>query len=67
MSTAESHEEGLSPLELMRIASLNEAAHLSGISKDSLRKYHRSKLIALGPRRLGMRVKDALMLSEDDS
>jgi hypothetical protein len=59
--------EGLSRLELERIAPLAEASHLSGLSEDSIRRNHRDKLIVLGPRRLGMRVKHALMLGEDQS
>jgi hypothetical protein len=57
-------QTGLSRLELERIAPMDEASHLSGLSEDSLRRNHRNKLIQLGPRRLGMRVKDALMLHE---
>jgi hypothetical protein len=59
----------LSAIELARIAPLAEAARLSGLSEDSLRRNYRHKLIELGPRRLGMRVRDALMLHEpfDDS
>jgi hypothetical protein len=59
--------EGLSRLELERIAPLSEAAHLSGLSEDSLRRNHKDKLIVLGPRRLGMRVRHALMLHETAS
>jgi hypothetical protein len=57
--------EGLSRLELERIAPLSEAAHLSGLSEDSIRRNHRDKLIQVGPRRLGMRVRHALMLNDD--
>ncbi|MDA9424028.1 hypothetical protein [Bradyrhizobium sp. CCBAU 53380] len=57
--------EGLSRLELERIAPLSEAAHLSGLSEDSLKRNHRDKIIVLGPRRLGMRVRNALMLGDE--
>jgi hypothetical protein len=55
---------GLSALELARIAPLPEAAHLSGVCKDTLKRHHRDKLVVLSPRRLGMRVRDALMLAK---
>ena len=57
--------EGLSRLELERIAPLSEAAHLSGLSKDTLLRRYRDKLIVLSPGKLGMRVRDALMLPEE--
>jgi hypothetical protein len=53
----------LSPTELARIV-LAEASRLSGLSEDSLRRHYRDKLIVLSERRLGMRVKDALMLHD---
>ncbi|MEH2526744.1 MULTISPECIES: hypothetical protein [unclassified Bradyrhizobium] len=52
-------------LELERIAPLSEAARLAGISEDSLKRNHKNKIISLGPRRLGMRVRDALFLGSD--
>jgi hypothetical protein len=55
---------GLTPIELARIISLNEAARLSNLSEDSLKRNHRDKILELGPRRLGMRVGDALMLND---
>lgn len=54
----------LSALELARIAPLDEAARLSSLSKDTIRRKHREKLIELSERRLGMRVGDALQLGE---
>ena len=53
---------GMSAIELARIASMDEAEKLSGLSKDSLRRNHREKIIDLSPRRQGMRVRHALML-----
>jgi hypothetical protein len=49
-------------LELERIVSLQEAATLSSISADSWKRNHREKLVELGPRRLGVRLRHALML-----
>jgi hypothetical protein len=55
----------LSPkLELERIISLQEAADLRGCSIDSLKRNHADKIIAISPRRRGMRLRDALMLSK---
>jgi hypothetical protein len=47
-----------------RILTLGEASRLSSLSVDTLRRKHRNKFIQLGERRLGMRRRDALMLSE---
>jgi hypothetical protein len=49
-------------IELQRIIPLSDAAQLSGLSIDTLKRRHRDKILALSPRRLGMRVRDALML-----
>ena len=49
-------------LELNRIVSLDEAAHLRGTSPDTLERNEPDKIIALSPRRKGMRVKHALLL-----
>jgi hypothetical protein len=55
----------LSPeLKLQQIVSLQQAAELSSLSVDSLRRNHSDKIIELGPRRDGMRVQDALMLNK---
>ncbi len=54
--------DDLSKLERLRIVSMAEAARLAGLSEDSLRRHHGSKIIKLSPRRDGMRVEDALML-----
>ena len=47
----------------MRICSMEEAARLSSLSVETLLRHHRDRSIVLAPRRLGMRVRDALMLS----
>jgi hypothetical protein len=52
-------------LELQRIASMEEASHLSGLSIDTIKRRHSHKIIQLSPRRRGMRVRDALMLKEE--
>jgi hypothetical protein len=47
-----------------RIISIKEAAKLRGVSVDTLRRTDRDKFIQLSDSRLGMRVKDALMLGK---
>jgi hypothetical protein len=49
-------------LELDRIVSLQEATKISSLSADTLKRHHGTKVIELSPRRLGMRLRDALML-----
>jgi hypothetical protein len=51
-------------LELERILPLKDAANVSSLSEDSLKRNHADKIIRLGPRRLGMRAGDALMLGK---
>jgi hypothetical protein len=50
-------------VELQRVVDLKEAARLSGLSIDSIKRHHREKIITLSPRRRGMRLGDALSLS----
>lgn len=57
----------LGPLELERIVTLREASRLSSESVDTLKRRHTSKLVKLSPRRLGMRVRDALMLNQGEA
>jgi hypothetical protein len=45
-----------------RIVTLAEAARLSSLSIDTLRRKHRDKFIQLSERRFGMRRRDVLLL-----
>jgi hypothetical protein len=55
----------LSPeLELNRIVTLEQAAKLCSLSADTIQRRWPDKLIKLSPRRIGIRVRDALMLAE---
>jgi hypothetical protein len=56
--------EGISAVERARIVPIAEAARLSGMSEDTLRRHYRDKLIQLTPHRLGMRLRDALLLND---
>jgi hypothetical protein len=54
----------LSPeLELQRIITLSEAEKISSLSPDTWMRNHRDKLIKLSPRRIGVRLGDALMIA----
>jgi hypothetical protein len=55
----------LSMIELNRIIPISEAAELSSISPDGWYRHHRDKLIQLTDKRVGVRLKDALFLSQD--
>jgi hypothetical protein len=57
----------LTAIELHRIAPLVEAARLAGVSVDTLQRHHADKILRLSPRRLGMRVRDALLLTTKKS
>ena len=53
----------LSPdLELQRIITLQEAEKISSLSSDSWKRHHSDKIIEMSPRRLGVRLRHALML-----
>ena len=57
------HDFKLSPdLELQRIITLQEAEKISSLSSDSWKRHHPDKIIEISPRRLGVRLRDALML-----
>jgi predicted DNA-binding transcriptional regulator AlpA len=45
-----------------RIVSLEQAAELCSLSADTIKRRYRDKLVQLSPRRVGIRVRDALML-----
>ena len=54
------------PPEIMlrRVVPLSQAAELSGLSLDTIRRRHANKIIKLSPRRCGMRVQDVLAIGE---
>jgi hypothetical protein len=49
--------------ELDRILSLEQAADVSSLSPDTIKRRHADKLVNLSPRRVGIRLRDALMLT----
>lgn len=64
-AAAKTSTSPLSPIELETIVSLPEAAELMGQSEDLIKRNpdHARHIIKLGKRRLGMRVKHALLLA----
>ena len=53
-----------SALQLDQIISLQEAEKVSRLSVDSWKRHHADKIVGLSPRRLGVRLRDALMLKK---
>jgi hypothetical protein len=54
-------------LELNRIVSLEEAAKLRGVSKDTIKRRYPEIIIKLSPRRVGVRLRDALALGDESA
>jgi hypothetical protein len=52
------------PLELLRIAPMPEAEHLSGASAETLKREYPDKVIHISKRREGMRVCHALLIAQ---
>jgi hypothetical protein len=53
-------------IEMERIVPLAEAARLRGVSVDTLRRRFSHQFIRVSPRRLGMRVRDAIAATADE-
>jgi hypothetical protein len=52
----------VSELELRKIIPLAQVTELTTLSADSLKRHHADKIKRLSPRRLGMRLADALAI-----
>jgi hypothetical protein len=52
--------------ELDRIITLQEAEKLSSVSVDSWKRHYPDKIIKLSPRRLGIRLRDALLIARGE-
>ena len=50
--------------ELDRIISLQEAERVSSLSPSSWKRNHPDKIVELSPHRLGVRLRDALLLKK---
>jgi hypothetical protein len=53
-------------LELERMLTLEEVAELTGLSPDTLRRRYAHLIKKLSPRRVGMRMRDALSIGESE-
>jgi hypothetical protein len=51
--------------ELDRIITLQQAEKISSVSPDSWKRNHPDKIVRLSQRRVGIRLRDALMLSSE--
>jgi hypothetical protein len=49
-------------LELLRVLPLRQAAEIAGISLDTLKRRYPEIVIQLSPRRVGVRLRDALAI-----
>jgi hypothetical protein len=54
-------------IELERIVSLDDAAKISGISRDGLQRHYRHLIRQLSPRRIGMKLKDVIAIGSAQS
>lgn len=50
--------------ELRKILPLEQAAEITNLSPDTLKRRHSALILRLSPRRLGMRLADALAIGE---
>jgi hypothetical protein len=50
--------------ELRKILPLEQAAEITNLSPDTLKRRHAALILRLSPRRLGMRLADALAIGE---
>jgi hypothetical protein len=57
-----SAREPLRAFELDRILSLDEVAEFRGLSKDGIRRHYPHLICRLSPRRVGMKLRDALTI-----
>ena len=48
--------------EMLRVIPVAQAAEVAGISADTLRRNHPEIIIKLSPRRVGVRLRDALAI-----
>jgi len=49
-------------LELQSALPLNEVQQITGLSRDSITRHHRDKIVQLSPRRCGMKLRDVLAI-----
>jgi hypothetical protein len=54
-------------LELERIMPIGEVAKLNNLSDDTIKRRHADKIVQLSPRRIGMKVRDALAIGKGNT
>jgi hypothetical protein len=54
-------------LELQRVVTLREAAEISGISLDTIRRRYPKIIVQLSPRRVGVRLCDVLAIGRPEA
>ena len=59
-------EKAPSWLELERVVPLPEVEKFTGLSRDSLQRHHRDKIVHLSPRRVGMKLRSALAIANGE-
>jgi hypothetical protein len=62
MDTKNKFSERPTWLELERVIPLSEAVELTSISRDGLLRHHHDKIVRLSPRRVGMKLRDAIAI-----
>ena len=53
-------------LELERVLPLLEVEKITSLSSDSLSRHHKDKIVNLSPRRVGMKLRDALAIANGE-
>jgi hypothetical protein len=53
-------------LELERVLELPEVEEITSLSVDSIKRHHKDKLVNLSPRRLGMKLRNALAIANGE-
>jgi hypothetical protein len=56
----------ITPLDRRRVLPLGEVTELTGLSRDSIYRHYGHLIRRLSPRRVGMRLGDALKIGEAD-
>jgi hypothetical protein len=61
-TTRRSPGSATSVYALEKIVTIDEAAEIAGISRDSIRRHHSHLIRRLSPRRVGLRLRDVLQI-----
>jgi predicted DNA-binding transcriptional regulator AlpA len=64
MGDAKEKTERPSWLDLERVIPLPEVTAITSLSRDSLDRHHRDKYVRLGPRRIGIKMRNVIAIGE---